>query len=450
MIGPHVIHVRHIAGNPSDLLPWGENSTVSRRSSDLDPAFDPVAERLVDVGRHLRETRQQRGEDLYDVADYLRIKPSYLFALEEGDLKAMPGRTYAMGFLRTYADHLGFDGGEVVRNLNGTARATSSVALEVRQPAPENRLPSLPVVIGALVLAGVAYGGWFAAQSGDEVLARIKAVPGEIGQYAATLFDEEAIAGAADEARPQAPEMLVAGTGTTNSSPVRTPVVGSTAATDAGRTPDPAAPGLQAREVPANAPTAGPAPADRATSDAGSPNDLTGAVAATAAIDRQGPTDAATGSRTGGDGIAGLALDAEAERDAALRRVTDHRPDGGTAGELLAGLQPGAQTAGGLNGPAEATATTAPVTSSTGRVVLLAREASWIQVQSPARDFLRSTTLEPGDRFEIPDRNDLALWTGNAGGLEIWIDGQNVGVLGRSGAVMRDVSLAPEALIARR
>jgi cytoskeleton protein RodZ len=79
----------------------------------------------------------------------------------------------------------------------------------------------------------------------------------------------------------------------------------------------------------------------------------------------------------------------------------------------------------------------------------VAREASWIQVQSPGRDFLRSTTLQPGQRFDLPDRTDLALWTGNAGGLEVWVDGQNLGALGASGAVLRDVPLTPEALRAR-
>ncbi len=143
------------------------------------------------------------------------------------------------------------------------------------------------------------------------------------------------------------------------------------------------------------------------------------------------------------DTLALLMLDAESERDAALRRLEAERPEGGTVGDLLAGLEVQADPA------AAAAATTPLVSSSTGRVVLVAREDSWIQIQSPARDFIRSMTLEAGDRFEIPDRTDLALWTGNAGGLEIWVDGQSVGVLGASGAVLRDVSLAPQALLAR-
>ncbi len=422
---------------------------MSRRPSDHQPAFDPIAERLVDIGRHLREARQQRGEDLYDVADYLRIKPSYLFALEEGDLAGMPGRTYAMGFLRTYADHLGYDGAEVVRQLKTTGEPEAEASLQVRQPVAENRLPSLGVVVMALLLAGVAYGGWFAAQSGDDVLARIKALPGDIGQYAATMFEEEPTGPvtaainaptdngttapveallASDDARATArptdrlPSAASASTGSPTGSSVNPGNSGPIA-------------GVQAGEVPSATPPAGSI-------------DITSAIAGRPSSAQQDAADTE-------DTFASLVLDAEAEREAALRRLDEERPDGGTVGELLAALQatPGEAADGSVGAVAGGSAGgvgPAPVTSDTGRVTLLAREAAWIQVQSPARDYLRSTTLEPGQRFDIPDRTDLALWTGNAGGLEIWVDGQNVGVLGQSGAVMRDVSLTPEALLARR
>jgi cytoskeleton protein RodZ len=415
---------------------------VSRRPSDHQPAFDPIAERLVDIGKHLREARQQRGEDLYDVADYLRIKPSYLFALEEGDLAGMPGRTYAMGFLRTYADHLGYDGAEVVRQLKTTGEPEAEASLQVRQPVAENRLPSFGVIVMALLLAGVAYGGWFAAQSGDEMFARIKALPGDIGQYAATMFEEEpagpmtAAINAPDDNADAAPfEALLASDDTPPPTTSPAERLASVASAPTGSSADPGTTGpiggVQAGEVPSTTSSAGP--------PAGS-IDITSAIAGRPSPAQPAPADIE-------DTVASLVLDAEAERAAALRRLDEERPDGGTVGELLAALQatPGDAAGGVANGVAPA-----PVTSDTGRITLLAREAAWIQVQSPARDYLRSTTLEPGQRFDIPDRTDLALWTGNAGGLEVWVDGQSVGVLGQSGAVLRDVSLTPEALLARR
>ena len=65
---------------------------------------------------------------------------------------------------------------------------------------------------------------------------------------------------------------------------------------------------------------------------------------------------------------------------------------------------------------------------------------------APIAAFVRTRTLEPGERFAMPDRNDLALSTGNAGGLEILLDGQSVGPAGAPGAVVKNLSLAPDAL----
>lgn len=429
---------------------------MSRRPPDNQPAADPIAERLVDIGRHLREARQQRGEDLYDVADYLRIKPSYLFALEDGDFTTMPGRTYAMGFLRTYADHLGYDGSELVRQLKATGEPEPGADLKVRQPVAENRLPSLGIVALGLLLAGVAYGGWFAAQSGDDVFTRIKALPGEIGQYAATMFEDEpagpptaAINTPGGDGAGPPIETLSAREGTSTGLTDRTttaatseppPPAGSNGSngsrsTVTGQSSGVASSGVQAREAP------------RVASPA-SGIDITSAIAGETSTDARLDADTSNGEES----LASLVLDAEAERRAALRRLDEERPDGGTVGELLASLQAtsrdAAETAAAATSTDEDAAT--PPVSENGRVTLLAREAAWIQVQSPGRDYLRSTTLEPGQRFDIPDRTDLALWTGNAGGVEVWVDGQNLGVLGASGAVMRDVTLTPEALRERR
>jgi len=84
-----------------------------------------------------------------------------------------------------------------------------------------------------------------------------------------------------------------------------------------------------------------------------------------------------------------------------------------------------------------------------GRIVLVASEPSWIQVRSGDREFVRTKTMEAGERIALPNRDDLALWTGNAGGLEILVDGHSVGPLGQRGRVLRDVPLAPDAVKAR-
>src|SRR6266513_3570017 len=69
------------------------------------------------AGDDLRQRREALGLDLAAVAAALRIKPAYLAALEAGRPDKLPGTAYAIGFMHAYADHLGLDGGEMVRRF---------------------------------------------------------------------------------------------------------------------------------------------------------------------------------------------------------------------------------------------------------------------------------------------------------------------------------------------
>ena len=114
-----------------------------------------------ELGAQLRQERLRRGADLDDVAQHLRIKSSYLFALEQGDLSGMPGRAYALGFLRSYADHLGFDGEDLISRIKSTVdNLTNQTRLRVRTPAPESRLPKTPIVLISLAVIAGIYAGW--------------------------------------------------------------------------------------------------------------------------------------------------------------------------------------------------------------------------------------------------------------------------------------------------
>ena len=60
-----------------------------------------------DIGALLRASRIRRGEGLRDVADQLRIRFVHLEAIEDGRFENLPGATYAIGFIRTYAEQAG-------------------------------------------------------------------------------------------------------------------------------------------------------------------------------------------------------------------------------------------------------------------------------------------------------------------------------------------------------
>jgi transcriptional regulator with XRE-family HTH domain len=64
---------------------------------------------LFEIGSSLREARERRGLELNEIERATRIRSRYLRALEEEQFGQLPGRAYAKGFLRTYADYLGLD-----------------------------------------------------------------------------------------------------------------------------------------------------------------------------------------------------------------------------------------------------------------------------------------------------------------------------------------------------
>lgn len=67
------------------------------------------------IGEQLRAQREARGESLRDVENATKIRTRYLAALEADDIKTLPADVYALGFLRSYARHLGLDAEGLVR-----------------------------------------------------------------------------------------------------------------------------------------------------------------------------------------------------------------------------------------------------------------------------------------------------------------------------------------------
>lgn len=66
------------------------------------------------VGEILRRTRMHYGHQLNDVESVLRIRAELLEAIEADDMSKLPGRVYAIGFIRSYAEYLSLDGDQIV------------------------------------------------------------------------------------------------------------------------------------------------------------------------------------------------------------------------------------------------------------------------------------------------------------------------------------------------
>lgn len=78
--------------------------------------------------------------------------------------------------------------------------------------------------------------------------------------------------------------------------------------------------------------------------------------------------------------------------------------------------------------------------------MLRAHQDSWVQIQSADGVTVMARTLKSGDSYSVPDQTGLRLTTGNAGALDVIVDGQAVPSLGQVGAVRRNVALDPARL----
>jgi cytoskeleton protein RodZ len=86
--------------------------------------------------------------------------------------------------------------------------------------------------------------------------------------------------------------------------------------------------------------------------------------------------------------------------------------------------------------------------ASEGRVVIRATADSWTQVRDAAGNVVFSRILRAGETYNAPNRPGLVLSTGNAGALDVRVDGRAAPAIGRPGMVERAIALDPERLSA--
>ena len=89
----------------------------------------------------------------------------------------------------------------------------------------------------------------------------------------------------------------------------------------------------------------------------------------------------------------------------------------------------------------------AAVPDDRGGIMLRARQESWIEVRSERTGAVVFTKLlRAGEEWPVPEEEGLRLTTGNAGGVEILVDGTKLKSLGTVGLVKRDIPLDAEKL----
>ena len=116
----------------------------------------------MDIGTHLREAREKAGLSLRDVAETTKLSPVTLRQIERNEFGRLPGGIFVRGYLRSYAETVGADPGEMVsRYLEQYEPPDAAEALPIARPTTladtRPRMALVPVLVLLAVAAG-AYG----------------------------------------------------------------------------------------------------------------------------------------------------------------------------------------------------------------------------------------------------------------------------------------------------
>ncbi len=129
---------------------------------------------LETVGQDLRTARLRRGEDLATVSRALKIRKEHLDAVEEDRIESLPGKTYAIGFVRSYANYLGLDVAAMVERFKEEISGRHDEHTTSLPPVPDDETRKLPrgwrFVAGIVVLL-LGYGAWHLFSAGSTQVA---------------------------------------------------------------------------------------------------------------------------------------------------------------------------------------------------------------------------------------------------------------------------------------
>lgn len=104
---------------------------------------------MKDIGEKLKEARESIGVSIEEVAEDLKLRPSQIENIENGNLEAFQDVFYLKYFIRDYAKYLGLDKDELIDEFNEYLfDYTSKLSIEdikkesKRRKEDENRIRS--------------------------------------------------------------------------------------------------------------------------------------------------------------------------------------------------------------------------------------------------------------------------------------------------------------------
>ena len=342
------------------------------------------------LGEQLREARERAGLDLSDLAEVTHVRRIYLAALEEGRYADLPENVYARNFVRLYANAVGLAPEPLLeRYARERQQALGQTALEQR--LERDRDDARQVI---------------AMPSGDARAKRRTPAPAWLaGPLLPTLALVVVVVGLA----------VWGFNGLLASSAGRDTAAGRDAT--AGTPAEPAAAATQPTDA---TPTATDATA-------------AGQVRVSIVTDPPGASISIDGFP-----VPGVTPLQDIPVTAREGRVVRAELDGFEPSEVRADLRQDADVTLALTPLADTDPASPGAVGAAGSLTITVTDTAWLEVyRSTARnegERLVYTTAQPGAsyRFEPP----LFVYTGNAAGIRLNLDGQDLGPMGSPGAVL--------------
>lgn len=348
----------------------------------------------ISVGEILRRARLERGLGLEQVSSTINIRVAQLRALEEGNIEALPGMTYALGFVKSYANYLRLNGGEIVHKFKAEHGGAQSSKPEFHLPEPleESKMPNPQILAIAGVFVVLLLVLWAVFSGDDKEESRIAAQipPPPVVQPLSEMASAPLFAEATAAETPGTPEAAPSATGDAVAD-MMAPSAPVTALESAENPVDPiavtAAP-VQKQEMEVK-------PAGVVAEEGAAPT--TGAVIASQQNRKQ--------------------------KEPVLQEQAQSQSQAKEQNEGVISVSRGK-----------------------GRIMLQSVQPSWIQVSDAHEKVIFKKVLRPGEQYFVPNESGISLVTSNAGGLEIYVDGKKVQALGQPGEILRGIAMDPQEL----
>ena len=404
-----------MASQPTQL-----SEAANRRAHLKEVTNETVPDSL---GAELRAARQKLGVEIKNASTVTKIKPEYLEALEEGRLEALPGRTYAIGFLRTYAGYLQLDSAEMVARLKGDYPAEKAAEIapgaSLPEAQPEMRIPQGVLIIVGIIIIAMIYAGVYLFRSANEYM--------EQRAHPAVQTPVQPVGPAPDSsaAPSEVPQPLAPIGSPVDAAPkVEGGIVNGTA-TPGGSTNEAVAPG--------NAPAA--------TASVAKPPQLPAPKPATAS----GQTDAHKPAITS----------AASRQSPNSQPAASSVPDNSVPASPVAGASDTTSTPTSAVNTGEsyehaiaAAPATFGVSAKDSRVMLRATDTVFLRIETdgPRDQVLFEGTLNKGEVYHVPSGQGVILTTRNGGAVDVYVDGASKGPAGPAGIALKGLPLDPGAL----